>query len=84
VPAFVGEIGRHLDEPAAAMRQAMAEDDRERLGEIARTGIGHLDRRPELGRPLGQHRGEFFTNMLAAGEQERDALVCKSSGNPRR
>jgi hypothetical protein len=52
------------------------------LGQIARQCVTHLDRRPELRRPLPQHVGQVLTGVLAARE-ERDLPPFTGRNDPR-
>ena len=75
---------RDLHKPAPRVRETIPEDHRQRLRQIPREGIAHLDRRPELGRPRGEHVREIFARVPAAGQKERDALPLPRRDDPGR
>jgi len=50
------------------MRIAFGEDGLKILREVAGGGVAHLDRRRQIGFPLGQDIGQVFPSMLASGK----------------
>src|SRR2546422_10527612 len=73
MPALGRETRRDVDHVASRMRQAVPEDHRQRLRQVAAQRIAHLDWRAEIRRARGQYVGEILAGMPTTGQKERDA-----------
>ncbi len=74
-PTLGGNTGNHIHDVPARVGQSVPDDDRQRLREIARERIAHLDGWAEIGRPLGENPCEILARMTADGDEERDAMA---------
>src|ERR1019366_6166545 len=83
--ALLGKVGRHLHKAPPGMSVTVSQEDFQflgQLGQVARQGITHLNRRREPLSPLGQHAGEVLSRMLPPREEQRDAPPLAGGHNP--
>src|SRR5437016_13597060 len=69
-PAFLRKVLCHLHKTASAVRDTVPQDDLQGLGQVARQGIAHLDRRSQIGSSTGQHRDKISPGVRSAGEEQ--------------
>ena len=72
---FRGKGVDHVDEAATRVGDAAGEERVEVARGVGGECVAHLDRGREVGRAVGQDVGEIFARVLAAGEEQGDAVA---------
>jgi hypothetical protein len=67
----------------AAMGQTVGQDDPQRLEHVARQGVAHLDRRPQLGGALLEQIEQVLARVLVPGEEQGDDVADGLGDNVR-
>ena len=79
-----GKARRHVHESAPRMGEAIPEDHLQRFRQIARQRVAHLNRRPEIGRPLRENASEVLARMTTASQKQGDPMSIACRDDARR